>query len=132
MVITSAAPTESELAVLNLALPQFVKAHAEPGRVIVTLYAPYRDEATPLMSWWIKPAGAPDFAGDLLSRAVIYLAGRLQTMVREFHARGGPEIGDIVNCGSSSVFALRRGVFSRDEFAVDLEHVYTVDLALWY
>ena len=39
--------------------------------------------------------------------------------------------GDIVTCGSGSVFALRRGVLSGGELAVDVESVYTADLALW-
>ncbi len=124
-------PTPDELAVIGLTLPSYMTLSSEGERVLFTLHAPDQGPPYPLMTWYFAPGSASSFAGDTLSRAIEHLAGVLRTILREMQSKGGPDLGDIVACGSGVVFAVRRAVLQSQELKVDVADVHRVEPADW-
>lgn len=132
MIITSAVPTTNELAVISATLPSYFTLSSEEGRVFVTLNSPSEDPpATPLTTWVFTPGTAPDFAGDVLCRAILLLTGIVTTILRRMDDEGGPSLNSMMNCGVKVVFALRKGVLKGGELEIDIHRLHSITVSEW-
>ena len=109
--ITSAVPTESQLAGLNAIVPSFFKVKVEDNIVVIEFYSPPETGRNALLSsFQILPAANPDYAGSKLAEVVEDLCGTVATLYREYAEK--PDM-DAIERGMKLIIKTIRSVSQR-------------------
>lgn len=131
--ITSAIPTDSEIAALNAILPAWIQVRLEAGLLLMSFRSPPSSgDPVALFSYEITPVPGADFSGPGLNELLEDLAGTVANLMRSLsdngHEHPYQRILQVVNGAVESVRARQVGA---GRFRVLTHEIQSTDVEDW-
>jgi len=128
----SAIPTENELRGLAVRIPTYFRLALENGHVAMTMFAPGRTPAVPLVTYEVVPGTQPDYAGPLLALMVEEIAAQAVLAHRALRASATAPLMRILQIANDPPVLANRKIAPTGELLARTQKVHTAEVEDWF